>query len=110
MRNRENRKANQFFIDPTGKSHKFKGDSEDITSLHYEIAHILYPNEEQPKDRLMKDGWVLVGSTVYNCPIIHKKPTQAQIDKLHDLKLLGRLCFLYNNYYPNYIKYGALIN
>lgn len=104
-----NRKKEQYWIDLYGKCHKFKGNDEDIVSIHYEIAKLIYPNSNTPDDILMNLGWVLVGSSVYSCPIIHKKPTQAQINRLDKLNLLDRLCFLHNNSYPNYLKYGAII-
>lgn len=105
---KENRKENQYFIDTIGKVHKFKGDDEDIISIHYEIAHKLYPNSERPDDLLMKLGWIMVGSSCYHQPIIHCKPTNAQLNKLFDLKLYDKLCFLYKGEYPNFKKYGIL--
>ena len=105
---KENRKKEQYFIDRDGKCHKFKGDDSDIISIHYEIAHSLYPDAKNPDNILMNLGWILVGSSVYSSPIIHKKPTQAQINKLYDLNLFDRLCFLHKNSYSNYKKYGIL--
>ena len=84
---KEDRKKEQYFIDREGKCHKFKGDDEDIVSIHSEIARKLYPEAEHTGNVLMNLGWVLVGSSVYSTPIIHKKPSQAQINKLNDLKL-----------------------
>lgn len=110
MSYKENRKKYQFYIDRKGKVHKYAGNTDDVISIHYQIAHKIYPKEERPEDRLLNEGWVLCGSSVYNCPIIHKKPTQAQIDKLFDLELFDRLCFLHDNSYPNYKKYGILIS
>lgn len=101
-------KKNQYFIDTFGKCHKYKGNDKDIVSIHYAIAKQIYPDAKNPDDVLMNLGWVMIGSSVYSTPIIHKKPTQDQINKLQDLGLLDRLCFLHNNSYPNYMKYGIL--
>lgn len=103
----------QYFIDTKGKTHKFKGELKEAsksTSLHLKIAFNLFPEIDYPEDYLLDNGWILVGSTVYNCPIIHKKPTEAQIISLKKHKLFSELCFLYKktNEYPNYEKYGAL--
>lgn len=105
---KKNKKKEQYWIDTFGKCHRFKGNAENVISIHYEIAHTIYPDAEYPDSVLMSLGWILVGSSVYNCPIIHKKPTQAQERKLYDLDLYDSLCFLYKNSYPNYVRYGAL--
>lgn len=97
--------ANQFWIDRDGKEYHWQGsleDAWDMISLHYEIVYELFPDVENPKDYVMNLGWILVGSTVYSCPIINKKPSQAQIDKLFDLGLYKRLCILQGRYYPKY--------
>lgn len=107
---KEDRKKEQYWIDTVGKCHKFKGDDKDVISIHYEIAKSIYPDSDKPDDVLMNLGWILVGSSVYSCPIIHKKPTQAQINKLYALDLYDRLCFLHNNSYPNFAKFGILCN
>lgn len=104
------RKKYQFYVDRSGRVYKFKGNCEEFTSVHYEIAKKIYPDLEFPEDKLMNEGWILCGSSVYNSPIIHQKPSQAQLDKLFDLGLLDRLCFLHNGSYPNYMKYRALID
>ncbi len=101
----ENRRKEQFWIDRNGKSYKYKGkDVDEIASLHGVIATDLYPDSNRPTDILMNLGWVMVGSTVYSCPIIHKEPTQAQINALDKLGEFNRLCILENNSYPNYAK------
>lgn len=104
----EDRINKQYFIDTDGKCYKYDGDDEEIVSIHYEIAHRLFPNAKSPDDVLMNLGWVMVGSSCYHTPIIHKKPTQAQINKLYELNLYYRLCRLYKDSYPNYVKYGDL--
>lgn len=100
----EDRKENQYWIDPTGAEHRFIGDAENIVSIHYEIANSLFPNTNRPDDILITKGWVLVGSSVYDSPIIHKEPSQGQIDTLHDKGLLNKLCFLKDGFYLNYLK------
>jgi hypothetical protein len=104
------RKEKEYFIDPLGNIIKCNGDlNGTIYSFHNEIALQLYPDtKEYPKDVLMKLGYIMVGSVVYNIPIIHTKPTQAQINILYDLNLYNKLCFLYKGYYENYEKYNIL--
>jgi hypothetical protein len=98
----------EFWIDRFGKVYKFKGELKDhITSFHAEIAYDLFPGLRDSKTYLMDLGWVMVGSVVYNCPIIHKKPTQSQINTLFDLGLYSRLCLLNNGFYENYEKKHA---
>lgn len=105
MKNRhDERLENQYFIDSTGTEHKFLGDAENTVSIHYEIARSIYPDDDRPDDKLMELGWILMGSSVYSSPIIHKEPTQAQIDTLHNKGLLKRLCILNNGFYLNYLK------
>ena len=108
--NRENRKEEQFYIDRTGRTHKYKGNLKDgdVVSYHYEIAHKLYPGLRNPDDKLMELGWVLVGSSVYTHPIIHIKPTQAQVNRLDIMGEYERLTFLHKGYYANYDKYQLL--
>ena len=102
----------QYFIDTEGKEHRWAGtikEADRYSSLHYGIAEKLFPKVDVPDDYVMdKLGWVMMGSSVYTTPIIHKKPTQAQIDKLFDLGKLDRLCFLYDHSYPNWEKYKIL--
>lgn len=107
MSNKE-KLRDQFFIDREGRSHKFKGNVENVVSIHYEIAKKIYPNADHPDDLLMDMGWILMGSSVYSSPIIHKKPTNKQIAKLERLGMYDRLCFLHDRSYPNYAKYGIL--
>lgn len=95
----------QYFICPKGRVVKYKGDLDvmDITSVHYEIAASIYPDHLRPQDRLMREGWILVGSSVYYVPIIHKDPTQKQIDTLFELGLLERLEILtHGGHYEKY--------
>ncbi len=104
------RAKTQYFIDRRGKVHKYKGDMErEMVSVHYQIAHALYPDSERPVDILMNLGWIMVGSSCYHAPIIHKKPTQAQINKLDSLGLYLRLTFLHDGRYVNYDKYQILL-
>lgn len=112
MTRHDERKEKQFWIDPTGEIFKYTKpleDTEDIVSMHYEIAHKLFPNVASPDDYLIALGWIMVGSSVYNCPIIHRKPKQAQLDVLHDLDLYDKLCFLYKNSYPLYSVFGHVL-
>jgi len=103
------RALKEFFIDPEGTIHQYEGDlSGDIISMHSRIAEQLFPDSIDPETDMMNDGWILVGSSVYNCPIIHKKPTKAQLKTLNDLGLYKRLCGLYKNTYPNYDRYQGL--
>jgi len=107
MRNNErheNRKKEQYFIDTNGKCHKFKGNAEDVVSIHYQIAIKLYPDTRRPDDILMNLGWILMGSSVYSAPIIHKEPTQSQINKLDSLGEFRRLTILKDGFYVLYSK------
>lgn len=97
------RKEKEYWIDTSGKIHKFKGDlTEEYPSLHSAIASQFYPDSNKPTDILMNLGWVMIGSTVYSHPIIHKKPSQAQINKLYDLGLYKHLTFEHNGFYIKY--------
>lgn len=97
------RKHKEYWIDRSGKIHKFKGDlNQEYASLHSEIASQLYPESNKPTDTLMNLGWVMIGSTVYSHPIIHKKPSQAQINKLDELGLYKWLTFQHNGFYIKY--------
>jgi hypothetical protein len=109
LKHNTKRQEKEYWIDRLGKLHKFNGDlTEEYTSFHYEIAALLYPESNRPTDILMYLGWIMVGSTVYSHPIINKKPTQAQINKLHSLDLYKRLTFLHDNFYVPYEKYHVL--
>lgn len=95
----------QFWVDTYGKIYKYTGDlSINIVSFHSEIANELFPNIPNPSRYIENIGWILVGSTVYDCPIISKSPTQSQINTLDRLGLLDKLCILDNGYYINYIN------
>lgn len=95
----------QYFIDTYGKVQMYDGElNERITSIHYRIAVNLFPEIKDPDDYIMKIGWVMVGSTVYNTPICKKIPTQSQINKLDQLGLLKDLCVSYGEYYYNYLN------
>jgi hypothetical protein len=101
----ENRRKEQYWIDTVGKIHRYKGkDIEDVVSIHGTIARELYPDSNRPTDVLMNLGWIMMGSTVYSHPIIHKEPTQSQINKLDKLNEYKRLCILENDFYVNYDK------
>lgn len=98
----------QFFIDPEGKVCKYivgDDDVEEIISVHAAIAEQLFGhlNIDDPETYMMDLGWILVGSCVYHQPIIHKYPTQAQINTLDALNLYNKLAFLHNNHYPNFV-------
>jgi hypothetical protein len=82
------RREKQYWIDRLGKIYKYNGDlGEEITSMHSEIASVLYPESNCPTDILSDLGWVTVGSVAYMSPVIHKKPSQAQINILIELGL-----------------------
>jgi len=103
----------QYYIDTEGKERRWKGterEAEDgYTSLHFGIAEQEFPDIEYPDDYIMdKLGWVMMGSSCYHSPIIHKPPTQAQIDKLFDIGKLKWLCFKHKDSYPNWEKYKVL--
>lgn len=103
------RLAEQYWIDRRGKVYKYDGDlSEEIVSFHSEIAAQIYPDSERPDDVLLRLGWVKVGATGYECSLIDKKPTQAQLDKLDRLGLLQSLLFLYEKRYLSYNEYSIL--
>lgn len=103
------RKQKEYWIDRSGKIHKFKGDLGcEYASLHSEIASRFYPESNRPTDILMNLGWIMVGSTVYSHPIIHKKPSQAQIDTLFELGLYKWLTFNHNGYYIKYDENQSL--
>ena len=78
--------ALEFWLDPEGVCHKFKGslaDADEVVSFHYEIAHHLYPELEHPEDFCYHRGWIAIGGfTGYR---LKYEPTQAQINTLVDL-------------------------
>ena len=105
------RQEKQFYIDREGIVRKYGGDlNDEIISIHYRIAKSFFSRSDNPEEVLRKLGWILVGSTVYHAPIISKKPTQAQINRLFELDLYERLTILHNGYYINYHKYQALFD
>jgi len=99
------RREKEYLIDREGKMHKYQGDlSKAIYSFHYAIAEqVLGEDFENPEDHLYQNlGWIMVGSSVYNCAIIDKEPSQKQIDVLFDLGLYDRFCIHKGNQYPQY--------
>ena len=99
---------NEFFIDLNGKVVKLNVNDpnidlcESICSMHNEICEQVLPNNKDAETKLMNDGWVMVGSSVYNSPIAKIPPTGMQIQTLIDLKKFDRFCVLKNGYYINY--------
>lgn len=81
----------QYFIDPLGKVHKYKGNVQEVISYHYLIGKQIFPEQIFPDDKLMELGWIMAGSSCYHRPIIHRKPTQAQLNKLDELGILEYL-------------------
>ena len=105
---KENRKAVEFFIDREGNIHKYTGnEDEELASYHSEIAYELFPNVKYPKDYVMKMGWVMCSSVVYKCHIIEIDPSQAQINVLNDM---GDLRSLYINKGSCYEKWIPVNN
>jgi hypothetical protein len=98
----------QYYIDCEGKIIKWKKSIKKCsayTSVHYAIADDLFPNfvfPNDPIDYVMKLGWILCGSTIYNYPFSNKPPTQAQINKLDELGMYDKLFVLVGNDYYNY--------
>lgn len=84
----------EFWIDPEGKIHKWKGSlkgSDEYMSLHYGIVAMIFKNLEHPDDYCTKLGWMKIGSPA-KC--ISQAPTQAQLntlDKLGYERLVQRL-------------------
>lgn len=79
----EKRIDTEIWIDPFGKTHKFKGtlaEAWDSVSLHYEIAHKLYPKIEFPEDYLVNLNWIRIGKVTGIS--IKNNPTQAQINAI----------------------------
>jgi len=102
----------EYYIDRTGRERKYKGDlNEEIVSFHYEIASTVFPDVKfpnSPDDLVLKKlGWILVGSSVYGHPIIHKKPTLRQLNKLkeNDGRLYKYLSILEGEYYVRYTEW-----
>ena len=87
----------QYLIDPEGKIHRYTGEFDaDIVSFHHEIAQKILPDAEFPLDRLMRKGWIRIGSKVSHYVYSQKEPTQAQINTLVDLD------------FYQYLKVGSL--
>jgi len=102
------RQQKEFFIDRDGNIIRYTGDMyEEIISMHNEIAAQVFPNDQYAEDKLMKLGYVMVGSTVYTSPIIEIKPSYKQIKTLINNNLYNRFCILMNGYYVNYEEYYA---
>jgi hypothetical protein len=77
----------QFWIDPSGKVHKWKGDMSkvnDIISFHAEIAATIYPKAKFPEDVLMDKGWIMIKSTAGG-NLIRINPTMNQITTMYNL-------------------------
>lgn len=81
---------------------------EDIISYHYAIARQVLPNNRDAETQLMSEGWVMIGSTVYNTPIARKRPTALQERTLINLDLYDRFCVLHRGYYLNYKENYAI--
>lgn len=79
----------EYFIDPNGKIHKWKGSLKELhewCSTHALIAHTITGIESgAAKDYLVKLNWLMVGSACGNFLQIENEPTQAQINTLFDL-------------------------
>lgn len=110
IKHNKSRIDKQYYIDRYGKVHKYKGDlSDEIVSIHYRIAKSIYPDSDNPDDVLLGLGWIMVGSSCYHQPIIHRRATQSQINTLDKLDLYTQLTFLHEKHYINYEKYNILI-
>ena len=100
------RQKDEYLIDRKGKIHRYLGDlTKNIYSFHHAIARQVLGDDFKgdPLDHLyITLGWVMVGSSVYDCPIIDKEPSQAQIDMLFDLGLYDRLCIHKGDIYSKY--------
>lgn len=98
------------FIDTFGKVYNYRGnkDLDFILSIHCEISQDLYPDNPQPEDFLMRLGWVKVGCSIHNAPIIDKEPTQAQINRLYVMWLYDNLLIRRYNSYLNYRKLNGV--
>jgi hypothetical protein len=99
----DNRLTSQFWIDRGGRSHYYEGDGRTV-SVHYDIAKRLRPEDDFPVDTLTDLGWIRTNVIKYNAPIIHKEPSQAQINALFDLGLYYDLLILNGGRYVNYYR------
>lgn len=100
---KENRRDKEFFIDREGNIYKYNGNDDELTSYHSEIACELFPNVKDPKDYIMRMGWVMCSSVVYMCHIIEIEPSQAQINVLNDMGDLRSLCIHIGGYYERWL-------
>jgi len=89
MQSTRDRVEKEYFIDPNGKIHKWKGSLRELyewCSTHALIAHTITGMESgAAKDYLVKLNWIIVGSACGNFLQIENEPTQAQINTLFDL-------------------------
>jgi hypothetical protein len=76
----------EMLLDRYGKLHKYTGKEAHPISVHSEIARILYPDLKHPEDYVMELGWIFIGSR-FSSTYSSKKPNQAQINVLYDLKI-----------------------
>ena len=91
----EERREKQFWILPTGKIQKLRGNA-DVPSIHYEIAAKAFPDAKHPDDyAFYSKRWIKVGASGYGGrPVSNSLPTQAQIDSLFDIGKLDKLIVL----------------
>lgn len=94
------RHKSQFWIDPWGKIHKWKGkkkDLESLVSIRYAIAREIVANKclRYPDDVLMERGWIKF-NVVGSGHVIHREPTVLQMKTLHKLKA-SSIKITYNN-------------
>lgn len=82
----------EYWVDRGGRIRRYKGDlTESIVSFHYEIAARKWPYLVYPGDRAFREGWVMIGSTVYHAPVAHRLPNARQLDTLVELGMENRL-------------------
>lgn len=93
----------QYYIDTLGNEHKYLGCvTDEIISMHFEIAKSIYPNIDYPDDKLMELGWIKIGCSAHHTPMIDIEPTQAQINKMDKLNLLKFLEIKTNGVYKKW--------
>ena len=100
----EQRVADEYYIKSNGNIVKFSYDlmamDDEPISIHLEIAEQCFPDIYEADDYVQKTlGWIVIGSSCYHHPICYKYPTQKQIDKLFDMKLLIKLGILKGRYF-----------
>jgi len=74
----------EFWVDRHGRVHRFHGTIEEamnVCSMHYEIAHMIYPYAKFPDDVLSNLGWIAIGSAPYGASIT-KHITTSQCSTL----------------------------